>query len=341
MSRWGTALAGAAGAVANVGVQALDRQMQQADQIEAEQRAADMKLAMAERMSAMEEAQRLRAAERFAKMTGAAMEEDVPLEAPGIETTGIQSFSKDPAKAAQVEAQLQAIVNNPNASPKQKEEAALGLEVLAQQKAEQLDLNAKSVEGKTRKRTLAEARDVAMERTATTDVGAFIGGQSMWKNAMADERADKKDKAAASEKDADRTSREKIAGMHVEQRAASSAAETERKAAADEDRAKAAKARIEALAGGKGDKATALMKNYRFLTEEMGKSKEEAESILFMAKDSSELEKVFKLLNNDKFGELTPQSAYEKVRGISAAVAGGNAGGSKIRDWNPKTGKFE
>lgn len=347
MSRWGSALASAAGAVANVGVEALDRQMKQADNMAAEQRAADMKLSMAERMFAIEEAQRLRAAERFTKMTGAKLGEEVPVEAPGIDQTGIRSESAapdaplrvdvNPENIAEMERVLTSRAQDPNLSEEERADAVAGLAQLEKQKKSQSELNAKSVEGKTRKRSMPEARDAALEAAATTDPGAFIAGQSMWKNAMTDERADAKDKAAGIEKDADRKSREKIAGMQVDQRATSTAAETERKAAADQARAAAAKAKAETLAGGNGEKATALMKNYQFLITTMGKTPEQAEKVLFLSKDSSEAEKVFKMLMNDKYGELTPESAVAKVRGIGQAAGAGK----KRLKLNMETGELE
>lgn len=350
MSRWGSALASAAGAVANVGVEALDRQMKQADQIEAEQRAANLKLSMAERTMAMEEAMKLRAAERFTKMTGAKLGEEVPLEAPGIDKTGIRRESAgendqlrvdvNPENIAQMEQVLRSRMQDPNLSEAERAEAKEGLEQLERQKKAQGELNAKSVEGKTRKRSVPEARDAALEAAATTDPGAFIAGQSMWSNAMKDERADAKDKATAAEKDADRSSREKIAGMQVEQRATSTAAETARKAEADKARAAAAQAKAESLAGGKGEKATAMMKNYQFLITTMGKTPEEAEKVLFLSKDSSEAEKVFKMLMNDKYGDLTPESAVEKVRGIGQAVGSGGSKPQRLK-LNIKTGELE
>lgn len=349
MSRWGSALASAAGAAANVGVQAIDRQIKLADNIEAEQRAADLKLSMAERMMAMEEAQKLRAAERFATMTGAKLGEEVPVEAPGIDATGIRresasesdplSIDVAPENIAEMERVLIARMNSPALSAAERAEAKEGLEQLERQKKAQGELNAKSVEGKTRKRSLTEARDSAFNASATSDPGAFMAGQSMWKSAMSDERTDAKDKASASEKQADRTSREKIAGMQVDQRAASTAAETERKAEADRMRNAAATAKAEALAGGKGAKATAMMQNFTFLTEKLGKTQEEAEKVLFQAKDSSEAEKVFKMLKDDKYGELTVDSAFDKVRSISAKASGTS---TKPRlKFNVTTGELE
>lgn len=358
MSRWGAALAGAVGAVANVGAQSIDRDMKLADQMAAEQRAADMKLSLAERTLAMEEAMRKRAAERFAAVTKGKLAEPVPLEAQTVEQTGItresaaaalgtRDYGNGPEAATGIAAsaeevkeyirQAKATLANPSATPEQREAAQMLIEQLDQQAKAQGDLNAEAVKGKTRTRTVSEARDAALEETALNgDVVAHEAGRSLWKDAMASERLDAKEKVEANEKQAQRESQEKIAGMRVEQQAA----ETERKANADQLRYQAVQDRIEAISGGKGGRATALMQNVAFL-EERGYSKQQIEKFIFNAKDSTELEKAFKLLQADNFGEMTPMQALAKVQELSSAAGTGDAGGEKIRTWNPTTRKFE
>jgi hypothetical protein len=352
MSRWGAALASAAGAVANVGVQALDRQMQLEQTIAAEKRAGDMKLDLAERMAAAEEMRKNRAGERFTSVVQSKLAEPVPLEAPSVDDTGITresavpaapgkpgaDFAQTPEQLDALEQQFKAILANPNATPEQREDAAGVLAALKAQKAKQQDVNAASVAGKTRQRTKLEARDAALEETGTSDLPAYTAGHSAWKDAIGEETNMRKERAASREKQLDRDSLERRTDMTTSQRAEASAAETARKAEADQLRYKAATERVTALAGGKGAKATALMQNYKFLTENMGKTQEEAEKVLFQAKDSSEAEKVFKLLMADKFNELTPESAFEKVRGINSAASSGK---DKIREWDPTTGKFK
>lgn len=351
MSNWGNAIAGAVGAVANVGSQALDRQLATADKIEAEKRAADLQLDLHQRMAAADEMMKNRAAERFATLTKQKLGEDVPLEAPGVDKTGLTDDSRtefttqDGSTASvafhgdtsDIVKRMQAKLNDPSTSAEDKADARAVLDGIQAQASKQADINAKGVDGKTRKRTVKEARDAAFDEAAVNDAPAFMAGRSMWKDAMQDDRTDAKDKVAQDDKDADRASREKIAGMTTEQRA---------KAAAD--RAAVARERIESLAGGKGAKATALMQNYEFMVKTMGKTPEEAQQILFHAKDSSEAEKVFKLLMHDKFGEMTPEEAFKKVRGIQTAGGGSQPApaadakpAGRTRKWNPATQKFE
>lgn len=360
MSRWGAAMAGAVGAVANVGVQQIDRNLRMQDQAEAEQRAADLKIDTTTRLMAAQEMAQNRAAERFAALTGDALKEAVPLEAQNVEETGITrdsamaagtgpGFEMAPEKLAKIEADWRAVQNDPNAPAQLKADAAGVLAQIERQRNEQAGLNAKAVDGKTRPRTLAEARSVAFDTAAVTDPAAMAAGTSMWKSAMDTERLDSKEKSSRgetrAEKEADRASRERVAAMQVDARRDIAGAETERKTQADAQRYETSKARIEALAGGKGAKATALMQNVEFL-EQRGETPESIKRFIFNAKDTSELEKSFKLLAADKFGDLTPEMALERVRGITTATATGKtatpfAGGEKIRTWNPATRKFE
>lgn len=358
MSNWANALASAAGAAANVGVEGIDRQLKLQDTIDAEQRAADIKLSTQERMLAIEEAAKTRAAERYAAVYQQKLGEDVPMEAASADATGLSDASSTQVTPQGADAPvtssfhgdqgerlkaMQAVLANPQATDQQKQDAQAVIDGIQAQMKKQGDLNAKDVEGKTRKRTPAEARQAAFDETAGTDAGAFMAGTSMWKDAMNSERKDREDAQAVKDKQLDRESYERRTGMQVEQRANASAAETDRKTQADRERTATAQARIEALAGGKGAKATAMMQNYNFMVDQMGKSPEEAQRLLFQAKDSSELEKVFKILMHDKYGELTPEAALAKVRGIETATGGtpSNGGANLVRTWNPKTRKFE
>lgn len=394
MGLFASALAGAVGAATTDLSAGLSDQMKQDSADAAAQRAANLQLDLHQRMAAADELQRNAAAQRFADLTKQKMGEQVPVQpsdiknpsltdASAVEITprtpgatpaagsstagstdasagddGEDDDSRDasstpaPGGAGTVKValhgdqsatlkQMQAVVDNPKATAEQKQDAQNVIDGIKAQTAKQQQLDAA---GKTRNRTLKEARDAAFEATAQDDPAAYIAGQSMWKQAMANDREDASDEDKKQEKAADRTSREKIAGMNIEQRNKASA-----------DRLAAAKARIEALSGGKGAKATALMQNYKFMTEQMGKTPDEAQRLLFQAKDSSELDKAFKLLIHDKYSELSVDDALGKVRGLEKAAGVTSpapsapsapsgkqmATGGRVRNWNPTTGKFE
>lgn len=352
MSNWRSALAGAVGAVANVGVGAIDNQIKLDQQIDAEKRAGNLQLDLHQRMAAADEMMKNRAAERFATLTKGKLGEDIPVEAPGVDKTGLTDASAgaeftssgggEPMTAAfhgdqaKTLLEMQAVLRNPNATDEQRQNAKDVIDAISAQTTKQAEVNTKGVAGKTRKRTVAEARDAAFDDAAVNDAPAYIAGQSMWHQAIQDARTDSKDKVAQDDKDADRTSREKIAGMNADQRAQAAA-----------ERTAVARERIESLAGGKGAKATALMQNYTFMTTVMGKTPEQAQQILFHAKDSTEAQKVFELIKGDKFGDMSTEDAFKKVRGISDMSGGGTgsntapAAPAKVRTWNPKTRKFE
>jgi len=372
MSKWGAALGQGIAAVAKVGTDGIDTQLKLDAAVMAEQRAADIKLNTAERMMAIEEAMRNRAGDRFTAIYKTKMGEEIPVDAPTLEQTGVTresaveatadkpgaDFAQSPTDLAALEQQLKRAAGNPDATDEQRQDARDALAALQAQKAKQKDVNAASVEGKTRKRTDTEAARAAMEEAAGSDFGAFTAANGAWKDAFAREDKAKDHAIAAADKDADRESREKVAGIQadtrreiageqVEARREIAAAETARKTEADQLRYKAAQERVTALAGGKGAKATALMQNYQFLVEKLGKSSQEAEKVLFSAKDSSEAEKVFKLMLADKFGDLTVEDAVAKVRGVTDAVkapapAPAAAGAApKRRKYNAATQELE
>lgn len=334
MSRWGAALAGAAGAVANVGVQALDRQIQIEQTIAAEQRAADLKLDMAQRLAAAEEMRQNAALARYNNVVQGKLAEPVPLEPGGVDTTGVTresaqaigleaGFAADPTRLAMLEQQFTDVLNDPRATPEQKADAQGVLAQLERQKQAQGELNSK---GKTRTRTFAEARDAAFQ-DPELDATAAAAGHSRWKDAMTNERTDKKDAAASREKELDRKSLERRSTVAAEVRRDIATAETERKTAADRDRAtnaaervKAIRERTESLAGGKGQKATALMQNVEFLRS-MGYGDEAVHDFVFKAKDSSQLEKAIKIVRADQYGETTLEQAIEQVQKLEPATS--------------------
>lgn len=352
MGRWGEALAGAAGAVANVGAQALDRQLKMQDQADAEQRAADLKIDTASRMMAAEEMMKNRAAERFAAVTQQKLGEPVvnpdPVEQTGIsresaEAAGTGSgFDMNAQDLAQLERKAQDTIANPSATAEQKQDAQLLLDQLGRQKKAQGDINLKdaTANNKVRTRTTKEARDTAFEATATTDPAAYMAGQGMWKQAMETDRIDTKDAQATKDKQLDRESLERRTGMQVDQRATAAQAETERKSAADKKRDATNRARLEAK-GANARQTTALMQNVAML-EARGVPKEQIDDFIFKTKDSSRAEKVFKLMLHDKFGDMSIDDAVKKVDGVESATSTKPAAGAgKIRTWNPATGKFE
>ena len=167
MANWAYALSKGveAGAVAGVGV--LDSQIKKEDaieaetrasnrQIEAETRAADRKLSDAERMLAITEAAKNRAAERFGASVKAKMGTEVP--------------ATEDAASQQRRAQANATITSPDATDSRRE-AATGM-------LSQLDAS-KPAEGQTRKLTREEAVKAAQEENFTNDPAAYMAGKAM------------------------------------------------------------------------------------------------------------------------------------------------------------------
>jgi hypothetical protein len=157
---------------------------------EAEARAADRKLQDAERLMAIQEAMENRAAERFASVVKQRSGEEVPLEAPGLAETGLTQGSaqamglKDGIQgdASTVNSILQTAkdtLSNPTATEAQKMQAQELIAQIEGQMGAQGNLNAKSVEGKTRKRTVNEAARVALEDTLLNDPAAYKAGKDL------------------------------------------------------------------------------------------------------------------------------------------------------------------
>lgn len=195
---WAYAMSQGAAAAAGAGADMIDRQMKE----DAEARAADRKLQDAERLMAIQEAMKNRAAERFASVARTKAGEEVPTEAPSVAQTGLTSGSAqsvglkdgiqgDASVVQDIVKRAQETLKNPSATDEQKMHAKGIIEQISSQAEAQGTLNAKSVEGKTRKRSWSEAIQAAREETSLNDPGAFMAGEAMF---GADRKADLEEK---------------------------------------------------------------------------------------------------------------------------------------------------
>lgn len=366
MSDWANALLSGIGAAANTGAGIIGDQMKQDAAALAEQRAADVKLDTAQRLMAMEEAMKTRAAERFSGTVKAKMGEQLPVDAQTVQQTGITSdsakvlgkfdFGNGPEDATgitggadKIKTMLKSAIaasNNPDLTDAQRSDARGLADQLGAQVIEQDRLNKEAVDGKTRTRTIGEARQAALDDTLQNDPGAFIAGTGMLGSIMKDEAtqraADLKERLATSEADrkerqanADRDSREAIAADR----------DAQREKAADQ-RYEAMMARIEAgFSGGKGNKS-ALIQNMEWLRDNLKWTPDQLADYVTEKKHLAPEDIAAKLLSADKFGELTPETAMQRatqlVKARDAMGSGGQAGSSsgKVLNYDPKTGKF-
>jgi hypothetical protein len=198
MADWASALAGGIGAAATTGANLMGDQIKQQQALEAEQRAADIKLDLQQRMAAADEMARNRAADRFSAVVKQKMGEDVPVEAPGVDKTGITraagqavgsvdvdgtqvtgSFNADPATLRQMLQNANRRLMDPASTDEQRTEARQLVTVLQKQVDAQAGINAQSVEGKTRKRTVDEASQAALDYALQNDASAYIAGSGM------------------------------------------------------------------------------------------------------------------------------------------------------------------
>jgi hypothetical protein len=191
---WGYALAQGGAAAAGAGADLADKQLKE----EAEMRAADRKLADQERLLAIQEAMKNRAAERFSAVAKQKAGEEVPMEGKAVTETGL---TQEGATAAGLQSGIQGdvktvkgiverakmMLTDPNSTDEQKQQAQELIAQIEGQVKTQEGANAKAAEGKTRKRTWSEAIQAAREDTALNDAPAFIAGESMF---GADRKAD-------------------------------------------------------------------------------------------------------------------------------------------------------
>lgn len=196
MADWAYALSQAAAAGANTGADIVGTQMKIGQQTDAEQVAANIKLDTAQRMLAIEDAMKNRAAERFAATVKDKMGEQVPVAPEPVSQTGVTrassgdyevapgqtvgaDFAQTPAQIAQTVASMTAVANNPASTPEEKADAQGAIQAITAQAGGQAKVNAAAADGKTRPRTWAEAQQAALEDTSQNDAPAFIAGTGM------------------------------------------------------------------------------------------------------------------------------------------------------------------
>ena len=342
---WAYAMSQGAAHAAGAAADIADRQMKE----EAEMRAADRKLSDQERLLAIQDAMKTRAAERFSGVVKNKAGEEIPLEAaPVTELTegsaklsGLQDgIQGDKAVVNGILKRAQETLNNPNATPEQKEDARGVIDQIGTQAKAQGDINAKAVEGKTRKRSWSEAVDAARQETLMTDAPAFIAGEGMLSAERTEERADKR--AAATVKAA-----EVKAAMEDKKEEGRNARNREdNQARLDE-----MELRLEKQFG-KGGTTSALVQNVAML-KEMGFDKSRVEDFIFGKKAMDPVDIAAKMVALDKDGEKTPEEhakaavalvgSIENAKRNKAAASAepANSGEKKRLVYNPATGKVE
>jgi hypothetical protein len=361
MADWAHALATGLGAAANTGANIIGDQMKQRDQMAAEQRAADIKLDLAQRMAAADEMMKNRAAERFSGVVKAKMGEEVPVEAPSVNQTGITrdagkaagyvdvngtqvagSFNADPATLRQMLQNANRRLMDPASTDEQRTQAQELVTVLQKQIEAQSGINAKAVEGKTRKRTAEEAAHAALEDTLTSDAPAFMAGTGMLSAYGKLDDGDKKLKLQQAE--AERKERQANADRESRERTA---------AERDDSRERIAAQRMEAmferLNGGKNGAKSAMVQNLEWLKTNLKFSDQQLADFVTEKKHTSAEDIAAKLLSADKFGDLTPETAMEKATKLVQArdklqggtSSAGPADSGKRLKYNPATGKVE
>jgi hypothetical protein len=381
MSDWANALMSGLGAAANTGANIIGEQMKQDAALQAEQRAADIKLDTQERIMAMEQAMKARAAERFSSIVKDQMGTPVPVSAPTWQSTGLTdastihagdqlpganassdddedggqpsgntapvgiSFHGDATKIAGIMKTWTAVLNDPNATPEQKEAAKAIVEGLPQQIAKQQQINADSVAGKTRAPTIEEATESAKNWALQNDATAYIAGTGMLdsaeKNDLQERRltlAEKQAQQKAASDQARMDSNERIAAGH----------DAQREQAADQ-RFQALMAKLDAGANGGKSGKSAMVQNLEWMRDNLNFTPQQLTDYVTEKKHLAPEDIAAKLLSADKFGELTPETAMQRamqlVKARDAMDAGGQGGASssstsKVLNYDPKTGKF-
>lgn len=356
---WAHAIGQGIAGAAKAGADIIDTNMKRDAQIEAEQRAADMKLATAERLAAIQEAMQNRAAERFAGGVKAKMGEEVPVEAAPVDQTGV---SRESAKAIGLVSGLKltgpemkkhldeakATLANPSATAEQKDIAQLMIDQLGRQAEAQAKINGEAVGGKTRKRTLDEAAQAALDDALMNDAPAYMAGTGMLAAANKSKVEMSKIEREEKLKREEMGLKAQIEREKIDQRDADSVRDSE-----------AASARVKALAdraaaSGKGSNKTAMIQNIEYMTSVLKYTPEQVEAYVFEKKGISEKELAANILSKDKYGEMTPADAAARARSLSAAfdaapaakpaassASAAPAAGPKKLKWNPSIGKFE
>lgn len=303
MADWGYALSQGIGRAAETGVGLIDMRMKKQDQIEAEERAADRKLSDAERLLAIQEAMKNRAAERFSAIYKGKLGEQVPVEPEQVTRT-----TSEGAKAAGLQDGLINMTREQVAAYKDPD-------MLAQydkQMAEDKRLAAEKVEGKTRPRTQDEAIKAALNEALANDPAAFVAGHAM---TASDQKEKLEERKLAS--------KEKIEQMRIEQRDRS-----------DDKRFEAMMARIEALGNkdgkGGGDK-TALIQNAEYLRS-LGYSDDKIEKFIFEKKEVPLEDLAAKIYaeGSKNGGEMTPEQAAQRAISLRNALSSATKHGGQI-----------
>jgi hypothetical protein len=339
MSDWANAIGGALAsgfsAAATTGANIIGDQMKQQQAIEAEQRAADIRLDTEQRMMAMKEAMGARAAERFSSVVKAKASEDLPVEPQSVVETGVTpesakvlgkfDFGNGPEDATGITGSADKIktmlksalaaANNPDLNDEQRADARGLANQLIQQTESQYDLNNAAAAGKTRHRTTSEAAHAALDETLQSDPLAYIAGTGMLGSVLKDEATTKaanlKERLATAEADrkerqanADRDSREAVAANR----------DAQREKAADQ-RFEAMMTRLETLNGAGGKKGqSAMVQNLEWLRDNLGFTSEQLADYVTEKKHLAPEDIAAKLLSADKFGDLTPETAMERAQ---------------------------
>lgn len=355
MSNWAHAIGKGLQAGAKAGSDALDQQMKTQAGIDAEQRAANLKLDMASRMMAIEEAQKNRAAERYSKVAQQMLGEQIPVAAKPVSETGITheagiavglktgGLQMDAASMEALKQQAQDTIESPGATKQQKDDAAALLAQIDKQVGAQGTLNASAVAGKTRNRTEIEAARAAMEKLIVTDLPAAKAAQDVFGTIDKGEREDAK-----------LASKERIAKEEGERNERIAERERMRRESADVQRHEDSMSRLEvmmarsgarAAAGSKSGSKSALIQNVEFMRDKLGYSPEKIESFIFDKKTISKAELTAKLLADAKKNneDVTPEQAATMADSIlsASAPAAKTAATPKRLKYNAATGKVE
>ncbi len=320
---WAQALAQGGAAMAGAGAELADKQLKE----EAEMRAADRKLSDAERLLAIQDAMKNRAAERFSSVVKAKAGEEVPQEAASVSQTGltpesrgvvgktedgkdvISGFQGSPETIQKIVENMNAVLKDPNATPENKAEAKAALEALGAQVKTQGAVNAKATEGKTRKRTWDEAIQAAREDTLMNDAPAFMAGEGM----LAAERKESRD-----DKRADAAAKVASAKTEIEMR------KEEGRDRRHQESMDALEARLDKRFGGKDGAPTALMQNAEYLRS-LGYTPEKIEKFIFEKKEISLEDLAAKILAGDKTGDMTAEEAAQQAVKLKNALSPASA----------------
>lgn len=362
MADWASAIAQGVGAAALTGADLIGSRIKMDQQLEAEQRAADLKLDLQQRMAAADEMMKNRAAERFSGYVRDAASEELPVEPRSIQETGItaesgkalgkRDYGNGPEDVAGLTGSADRIrglmegarakLADPNLTAEQRADYQLVVDQLTTQVLAQEEINKRAAAGIARKRSLSEATEAAREYALQNDPAAFAAGNALLgpgeKQAAADKAfalreadAERKERQAT----ADRESREAIAAQR----------DSQREKAADQ-RFQAMMARLEANGGGSAGSKSATVQTLEFLRDQLGWSKEKIGEYLTTSKHSP-VEDIYlklKASNEKSFGGATEEELMAMARSTAAKLRGAtepSPTAPKTLTYDPKTGTFK